>query len=200
MPDEIIIRRFREDDASEVRDLFVAINRSLAPRGAEAAFEGYIERSLAEEISRIADYYAERAGSFWVAVCRKEIVGMFGLERYGEDAAELRRMYVKPSWQRRGIARRLIACAEEQARLAGYGRLELSTSELQEAALSLYRDSGYRLVREEVADKASNKTIGGGIRRYHFVKALGDGTANRNSSRDCRQPDTSRRPARRKST
>ena len=172
MPDEIIIRRFREDDATEVCELFVTINRSLAPEGAEEAFEGYIERSLTEEVSRIQDYYAERAGSFWVALCRNEIVGMFGLERYGEGAAELRRMYVKPSWQRRGIARRLIDCAEEQSRLAGYDRLELSPSELQAAALSLYRSSGYRLVKEEVADTASNKTIGGGIRRYHFVKEL----------------------------
>jgi hypothetical protein len=48
----------------------------------------------------------------------------------------------------------------------------LSTSELQREALSLYRNAGYGLVREEVAVAASNKTIGGGIRRYHFSKIL----------------------------
>jgi hypothetical protein len=38
--------------------------------------------------------------------------------------------------------------------------------------LALYRSAGYVLVREEVAAEASNKTLGGGIRRYHFSKPL----------------------------
>jgi putative acetyltransferase len=48
----------------------------------------------------------------------------------------------------------------------------LSTSELQPAALELYRRAGYRLVQEVVAEQASNKTLGGGIRRFHFEKDL----------------------------
>jgi hypothetical protein len=51
-------------------------------------------------------------------------------------------------------------------------KLELSTSELQPAALELYRRTGYRQVREVVAEQTSNKTLGGGIRRYHFEKDL----------------------------
>jgi len=50
--------------------------------------------------------------------------------------------------------------------------MDLSTSELQGDALSLYRNNGYQLVREEVAIAASNKTPGGGIRRFHFTKLL----------------------------
>jgi putative acetyltransferase len=48
----------------------------------------------------------------------------------------------------------------------------LSTSELQPAALELYRHAGYRLLNEAVAEQASNKTLGGGIRRYYFEKTL----------------------------
>ena len=48
----------------------------------------------------------------------------------------------------------------------------LSTSELQSAAISLYRNTGYRLVREAIVAEASNKTIGGGIRRFYFVKDI----------------------------
>ena len=51
-------------------------------------------------------------------------------------------------------------------------RLDLSTSELQDAALSLYRSVGYRLVREEVAAATSNKTVVAGIRRFYFEKTL----------------------------
>jgi len=48
----------------------------------------------------------------------------------------------------------------------------LSTSESQTEALARYRAAGYRETREEIAADASNKTIGGGIRRFHFAKAL----------------------------
>jgi len=50
--------------------------------------------------------------------------------------------------------------------------MNLSTSELQREALSFYQNAGYEPVGEELAVVASNKTLGGGIRRYYFTKAL----------------------------
>jgi putative acetyltransferase len=85
---------------------------------------------------------------------------------------ELRRMYVAPEARRRGIARKMLAFAEDECRRRKRLRMDLSTSELQGDALSLYRNSGYQLVREEIAIAASNKTLGGGIRRFHFTKRL----------------------------
>lgn len=172
MADEIEVREFAPDDAAGVRELFIRVNRLLAPPEMKDVFETYIVRSLEEEIDRVSDYYRERAGGFWVAVDGEKIVGIFGLEASGDIAMELRRMYVDPDLRRRGIARRMLNFAEEECRRHGRTRMVLSTSELQQDALSLYRHAGYELVREEVAAAASNKTIGGGIRRYYFSKAL----------------------------
>ena len=127
---------------------------------------------MTEEIDRIADYYSERNGGFWVAVDNGRLIGMFGLEPSADGTMELRRMYVDPDVRRRGIARRMLDFAEEECRRRSRPRLDLSTSELQREALALYQNSGYELVREEVAVTASNKTLGGGIRRYYFTKAL----------------------------
>ncbi len=135
-------------------------------------FEAYIARALTEEIDRVADYYAERDGGFWVATRDQTIVGMFGLEPASPDALELRRMYVEPSARRSGIASHMLRYAEAECRQRKIRKLELSTSELQPAALALYRQAGYQLVREVIAETASNKTLGGGIRRYHFEKIL----------------------------
>ncbi len=107
--DEIKIREFAPDDAVGVRALFVRVNRLLAPPDMKDAFEAYIARSLEEEIDRVSDYYRERKGGFWVAVERDKIVGMFGLESSGDDAMELRRMYVDPDVRRRGIARTMLS-------------------------------------------------------------------------------------------
>jgi putative acetyltransferase len=136
------------------------------------AFEGYIATSLKEEIDQIDGYYGRKQGGFWVAVEARKIVGMFGLEPSSTEAMELRRMYVDPDARRRGIARKMLGFAEAECRRRNRPRMELSTSELQGDALSLYRNTGYQLVREEVAVAASNKTLGGGIRRFHFTKLL----------------------------
>jgi GNAT superfamily N-acetyltransferase len=85
---------------------------------------------------------------------------------------ELRRMYVDADMRRRGIARKMLAFALAECRRRQVSQLELSTSELRAEAPSLYRSSGYQETREEVALNASNKTIGGGIRRFHFMKRL----------------------------
>jgi GNAT superfamily N-acetyltransferase len=166
------IRQFQLDDAAAVRALFIRVNRLLAPADMKGAFETYIDRSLTEEIDRISNYYSERHGGFWVAVENEKIVGMFGLEPSGDSAMELRRMYVDPDVRRRGVARRMLEFAEQECRRRNRPRLDLSTSELQSEALAFYENAGYARMREEVAVVASNKTIGSGIRRYHFTKVL----------------------------
>jgi GNAT superfamily N-acetyltransferase len=171
--EQIVIRPFVESDAAPVRELFIKVNELLAPPDLKGDFERYIARSLTEEVDRIADYYGERGGGFWVAVEASHIVGMFGLEPSNiAGAMELRRMYVDVEVRGRGIARKMLAFAEAECRGRGISELELSTSELQVEALSLYRNFGYRQIREEIAAGASNKTIGGGIRRFHFTKRL----------------------------
>jgi GNAT superfamily N-acetyltransferase len=172
MGSDIAIRPFADGDGPRVRELFIAVNRALAPPRLRDAFEAYIARSLREEIDAIADYYIDKQGGFWVATEAGAIVGMFGLEAVSHDAMQLRRMYVDASMRRRGIGRRVLQFAEDECRRRQRPRLVLSTSELQGEALALYKSCGYRLVREEIAEAASNKTLGGGIRRYHFEKAL----------------------------
>ena len=172
MESAIKIRPFNVDDAVHVRDLFVRVNRLLAPPQMKQAFEDYIAASLKEEIDQIGCYYGGKRGGFWVAVDGGKVVGMFGLEPSSTEAMELRRMYVDPDARRRGIARKMLSFAEDECRRRNRPRMDLSTSELQGDALTLYRNNGYQLMREEVAIAASNKTLGGGIRRFHFTKLL----------------------------
>jgi putative acetyltransferase len=170
---EVIIRAFREeDDGYQVRELFIAVNRLLSPPQMRDAFEAYIARSLAEEMDRVAAYYGERGGGFWVALREDKVVGMFGLEPAAPDAMELRRMYVGPAARRAGIARLMLQFAEAECRRRDMRRLELSTSELQPAALELYRRAGFRLLGEAIAGQPSHKTVGGGVRRFYFEKIL----------------------------
>jgi GNAT superfamily N-acetyltransferase len=169
----LVIRPYADRDKDAVLALFTRVNRALAPDAMRAAFEDYIALSIREEVGRIPDYYQPQNGaSFWVGELDGTLLGMFGIERHDGSAAELRRMYVAPEVRRRGIARAMLAYAEQVCREAGYRRLVLSTSELQPAAIALYRATGYRLAYEAVATTATTKTVGGNLRRYHFVKEL----------------------------
>lgn len=57
--------------------------------------------------------------------------------------AELKRIWVEPAWQRRGVGRRLLAELESFAREAGYEELWLETGPRNRAALALYAAAGY---------------------------------------------------------
>lgn len=166
------IRPFEPRDTRAVRELFIRVNRALAPPGMEEAFEVYVSQSLREEIDCLLTYYADRKGVFLVGEVNSRICGMFGLETAAPGIAELRRMYVDPDRRGEGLGRTLLSHAEAEARRGGFTQLILSTSELQPAALGLYRASGFTETGEEIADSASNKTLGGGIRRFHFSKDL----------------------------
>jgi putative acetyltransferase len=150
----------------------------------------FISLFIGEEMDRINEYYGDRKGGFWVAARGEEVVGMFGLEPASSDALELRRMYVTPSARRAGIARSMLGFAEGECRRRKVRRLELSTSELQPAAVELYKGAGYQLLQEIIVEQASNKTVGGAfgdtisrnVFRKAFANALGNGPVGK---REC---------------
>jgi ribosomal protein S18 acetylase RimI-like enzyme len=166
------IRRYRPSDRSAVIALFREFMWELAPPLLGGEFQTYIERAIREELGKVEEYYfgRERQG-FWVAEDVR-VVGMVGVEKHAENAGELRRMAVEKAHRRKGIGRELLATAEAFCRECDYRRVVLSTSELQVAAMRLYESSGYRRVREETAAPASHKSVGAGLTRYHYEKAL----------------------------
>jgi GNAT superfamily N-acetyltransferase len=60
-----------------------------------------------------------------------------------EVTAEIKRMYVIPAAQRRGLARRMLAHLEATAAAEGIGALVLETGMKQPEAIELYLSSGY---------------------------------------------------------
>jgi putative acetyltransferase len=168
-----IIRAYEDADYGQVVDLFIRINRELAPPEMRERFEEYILTSINGEMSELRDIFSEtKRNAFWIVETGEKIIGMFGIEGRSNESTELRRMYLDRHHRGRGIAQRVLQCAETRARELGFSKLILSTAEVQEAAIAFYRKSGYRLVRSERADTMSIKTVGGGLTRFHFEKVL----------------------------
>ncbi|CAK7287964.1 putative acetyltransferase [Streptomyces misionensis JCM 4497] len=64
-------------------------------------------------------------------------------EGYADGDAELKRMFVIEQLRGRGLARRILAALEEDARAAGRVRMVLETGTKQPEAVALYTSSGY---------------------------------------------------------
>jgi len=82
-------------------------------------------------------------GVFLVAELDGELAGCAGLRRHEGETAELKRMYVRAGYRRRGLARVLLGAVEDEARKLGYRQLLLETGSRQPEAVALYENSGY---------------------------------------------------------
>ena len=83
-------------------------------------------------------------GAFLVAELGGDLAGCAGLRRHEEHIAELKRMYVRAGYRRRGLARLLLRAIEDRAAKLGYRQLILETGSEQPEALALYLASGYQ--------------------------------------------------------
>ena len=86
-------------------------------------------------------------------------------EGYADGDAELKRMFVVQRARKQGLARRILARLEDDARAAGRVRMVLETGTRQPEAIALYTSSGYRptekfgLYRFEQASRCFAKAL-----------------------------------------
>lgn len=82
-------------------------------------------------------------GYFVVAYDGGVPAAMGGWRRHPPEGAEVRRMFVRNEFRRRGLGRLILARLEDSARENGFDRLGLETGLVQPEAVALYRDCGY---------------------------------------------------------
>jgi len=82
-------------------------------------------------------------GVYLVGFEGDRVIAGGGLRRLTEDVAEIKRMFVRPAFRSRGVARTLLGALEDEARRLGYSATRLDTGPKQVDALVLYRSAGY---------------------------------------------------------
>jgi GNAT superfamily N-acetyltransferase len=88
-------------------------------------------------------YLPHDDASYLVVVVGGRAVACGAWQALEPGVAELKRMYVRPAFRGRGIARQLIVALEEEALAADRPVLRLETGTYLPAAISLYRSAGY---------------------------------------------------------
>ena len=72
-----------------------------------------------------------------------DIAGLGGLRKIGDGIGEIKRMYVRPGFQGKGLGRKILNALIEEARSIGYQRLRLDVGPYSVAARKLYETSGF---------------------------------------------------------
>ena len=150
----IVITRERPD-SPDASALVLELEDHLLPLYPQESRHGYsIEKLLAQEVA------------FFVVRYEGAPAGCGGIQLFGTDYGELKRMYVRPAFRGLGLAKRLVDHLADYARVRGVGRLRLETGIHQTEAIGLYESLGFYRIppfgpyREDPLSLCYEKRIG----------------------------------------
>jgi len=100
-----------------------------------------------EELATLPGEYAEPRGALLLAWVDGALAGCCALRPLDtsdySNAAEMKRLYVRPAFRGLGLGRQLTEGILDAARQAGYGCVLLDTLDDMESARALYEDLGF---------------------------------------------------------
>jgi putative acetyltransferase len=146
----------RELDA--VREIFREYAQGL---GVDLCFQDF-----ETELATLPGEYAQPRGALLLANVDGQLAGCCGLRPLDTadypNAAEMKRLYVRPAFRGLGLGRELAESALDAARQAGYSCVLLDTLDDMEAARALYEELGF----QEIPPYYHNPIAGA-----HYLKA-----------------------------
>ncbi len=118
----------RPESDAELAALVIAQQREL--READGGLDGQVT-------------YVRDGASYLVVVVDGRAVACGAVQGHAPGSGEIKRMYVRPAYRGRGIARQLLTALEELGAVHGYTELRLETGTYLPAAVALYTSAGY---------------------------------------------------------
>jgi len=120
----------------QTRVLFREYEQAL---GFDLCFQGF-----EQELASLPGDYAPPKGRLYVVTDDSEPAGCVALREFEPGIAEMKRLYVRPGYRRRGIGRMLTEQVITDARSAGYRAVRLDTVPRMKEAIALYESLGFR--------------------------------------------------------
>ena len=124
-------------ELDQIRELFREYQDWL---GVDLCFQDF-----ENELAALPGIYAPPAGRLYLVFDENDgrLVGCVALRARDGGRCELKRLYVRAPWRRRGLGRKLTEMCMADARRIGYREVCLDTLEQLSEARALYKDMGF---------------------------------------------------------
>jgi len=114
-----------------------------------------------ESVPELVAEFAPPNGRLLLASFDGQVAGCAGLRPLSPEIAEVKRVYVRSAFRRKGLGKALIESVIAAARIIGYRKLRLETASFMEGAQALYRSLGFVRIEpyEEIPDAMKHLTV-----------------------------------------
>lgn len=96
-----------------------------------------------EELNIINSMYGSPTGCLLLVYDNELPVACAAYRKIGEDICELKRMYIKPNYRRKGIGQEIMNILCTRSKLNGYRLMRLDTLDTMTPAIKLYSNNGF---------------------------------------------------------
>lgn len=128
-----VFKRTTSDD-SDFQSLVILLDQDLKIRdGDEHHF--FAQFNKLDSIRNVVVYYSDSIP-----------VGCGAFKKYDAQSVEIKRMFVKKEFRRKGIAEKILKELEQWAKESGFSECVLETGKRQPEAIRLYQKSGYEKI------------------------------------------------------
>lgn len=136
---DFLIRDWQPIDRQVAADLIASVLQEYQlgcePEGAD------------RDVLNVEEAYWATGGEFWVVEQNGQLVGTAGYYPVarGNQAVEIRKMYLLPTVRGQGLGRYLLQTLEETIATKGFKQIWLETATVLKEAVELYERNGYQL-------------------------------------------------------
>jgi putative acetyltransferase len=126
--------RDRASAADVIRMVLAEYSLDWQPEGAD------------QDVLEVETFYQVKGGEFWLVEQHTQIVGTAAYYPVlrGENAVEIRKMYLLPEARGRGLGRYLLQTLENAIAARGFQQIWIETDTVLKEAVKLYESSGYQ--------------------------------------------------------
>lgn len=153
-----IIQADSKEHSCHIRELFrerVSAVNLIVSREYNISLD--VKASLEQDMARLQQY-SPPSGCLLLAEYDGKITGCAGLRKMIENVGEVKRMYVRPEYRRKGIGRSLLQAIITQARQIGYSRLRLESAPFSKEAQALFYSEGFQKIEPYPETKLDEKS------------------------------------------
>ncbi len=130
------------DYKDEIKSLFTEYTEYLVENDVE--FKKYLEiQKYDNEIENLEDKYGMPWGRLYIAFYENQVAGCIALRKLNDTQCEMKRLYVKPEFRNKGIAKMLVEKVISDSKEIGYSSMLLDTLPFLQTAIKMYKKIGF---------------------------------------------------------